>query len=800
MPASIDITTAPQRDMDAVRPLVKINSELVDWVTVTAIEDSTGILPSRALLRLGSNQYDDEAPVTLNRFDYGFKRGARIEIFHEDEILFLGNLLKRRDTDDGDGSTVVWEAVDDRWLLSKIPLRGCLVYDPTDNVVKFIPRYVPRTNPRGKWNCIVVNVGSGIGHYPVFTWTSDVGKSYESPVEAFDPLAAVGEATAWTPRRFLQYLQLYATLDPARLSGTGGKSWRSLHNSRRLVWDTDSLQISGQDSQTQFDPLDRKMPDVAFRGEKVLGAIDKTLKAAGTHGLRIQYTALSPTSWRSRVQFYPKGYTGLRDDEVRRKVIPLQRSGSPVDINTAFAFNMHEDADEIAEAVLVEGAPVQVETSITFTNPTASDYAATSDGLKPAWTRAQETAFLQGINGGAGPGPGTYAKYPSVQGSTTLDLTADGGGSPARALAFARTEAAQALLRQCYPTVFRAFYADSAQITALFGLDAQYLGVDEYPLLLTARQIYDEQLQFALERVSGLFSGDSRIQKNFPVRIEVWGAADSAYHDVAFTKGLQQDGNSLIWLDGLADPVSGEPDSIIDGDLITDPLNVVLKKIRMNVAMPMDHRVLGYAEVDNSVSELDPGLATDLGGPPLDYIDSPDAYHEKHQFDSSPAAFAKFYAGENVVTTPLNRLLPPGSEQPHAEYAARRRLDVSRFPKRQSSWQMIGIRPEFRAGDWIDKVKMVNAVDSESDFDINAPIETVTYDFIDQRTVLGGLISQLPSQGGAVRVSNNPAQGVPVVPPSEDPTDAPGQLPPTRELSQFRDAGMAGTVGEAMGL
>ncbi len=65
-----------------------------------------------------------------------------------------------------------------------------------------------------------------------------------------------------------------------------------------------------------------------------------------------------------------------------------------------------------------------------------------------------------------------------------------------------------------------------------------------------------------------------------------------------------------------------------------------------------------------------------------------------------------------------------------------------RNPQRNSTWRIVGIRPEFRAGKWIDKIHNIHNESNpkaDPDFIMNAPAKSVFYDFQAQETVIGGV-------------------------------------------------------------
>jgi hypothetical protein len=544
------------------------------------------------------------------------------------------------------------------------------------------------------------------------------------------------------------------------------ESWRTLAASPWIEWAQSSLDdaaFAGLDPAdgTGFDlpdPLDRKLPDMTFQGERFPQAIQKVLTSAGTHTWRLDYVATGDTSkpYVSRVRFCPVGYTaafaGAGID------VPLLRGGDADDPNTAHDFALRESAAEVCESVLVEGAPVHVETAVTWDNTDASTIAASA--LKPAWSNPhiynsaagetaaynEQTAFMYCVNGGTSSGsPGQWAKYPAKQGdvlSPSSWLNADGASG--RPFAFARTLRAIALARQQWPRVFRAWRLDTAQLgTALSGYGSAFSSVLTYPRLRAARPILAEQLQFFIYDILGGQEEANWTNEKYPIRVQIKMTADTDYHEVPQDVALRVTGDGLIWLDNLAEAADDQDHCVYAGSLLR-PTGVSLKKVRLNVAMPMDHRVQAYKAGAADKSVMAAAFRSALSGPPVLYVDSPDAYREDHQVASSPSGNSTYWSGTDgtgSANAPLSRILPPGSEQKNAEYAATRRLVSVQSPHRSSSWSMIGIRPEFRAGVFLGKVKVLEAEADDADYVINGPVEVVTFDFANQETRIGNVLT-----------------------------------------------------------
>ena len=727
----------------STQPIVSIDGTSYDYMTCTSIERNSGIIPSRAIIKIAAADWDTTGPITLNAYSWPFKFGSRVKITCDDAVAFLGQLGRRNDQ--GMDDSIVWTAYDDMWLLQQIYLRGCLVWDSKVEQVKFIPRYTMRANPEGRWNCIPVTINGGL--YPVFAAVPDIGKTYESPNETFPAAMEEGKLTAWTPRRLLMYGQLLCSLKAGDVPGILADEWRSLADSTRLLWSIESTNIQGADPAIQGnDPLDRKFPDCTFQGMRMNLFLEQVLKVAGTHELSLVYGSDA-----SEVHFHP-AVVFNQPTEQNQSVIPCLRSGRPTSANTAFDFTLDEDATQISESVLVEGQPVRVESMVT-TDPVSPQVYQT---FFAAWTDAEEAAFKACITGNPAATPPYYAWFPKTQNDTTEGnrLYADGkdgsgSGSGTNGLvpyALAGSQAAVALARQCFPRVYRAYSIDSANLYSegtLKGINQAYKNA---PYLSNVpRPILETQLQYYVQAMKDGAEAEARLLERMPIRIQVKNElmSPNVWQDVPFDVGVRVTGDGLIWLDGLAEAADSRGYCSYIGSLTSDPSHVTRRQIRMNVAFPLDVRVKGTAVVPGGESSLSADMAKELGGPPLLYVDSLGAYEESHQVNSSPSASTKWYTGSGTVTTPINRLLPPGSEALHATYAAERRLAGCRYPIRTSSWKLVGIRLEYTVGTWIDRVQMIGGASGENDYNISAPIRSVIYDFVGQLTIIGGLLSNL---------------------------------------------------------
>lgn len=793
-----------------ITPKVIINGKEAIHFTCLFIENNSGILPSKAILRLmpelipkSSGDYtaigESESPVTLNKISRDFNPmfGSRVVITANDTVLFAGHMLRKEDS--GSSDTVLWTAFDDREMITKIPIRGAVVLDEykTEGLykAKFLSRYNAQCNPSGLWNCTGYEVNIS-GHplngqiVPVFSSRAYIRQNYISPDAVFNEDLKVGEITAWTPRRMLQYIWFVlhigvassgAVGDPNEdatpdIDGLQRQNWRSLRNYPRVsgveasnsassrFWDWKYSEITGMNGSepsSEIDPLDRKLPTIDFQGKAALQAIDDILVSAGTHSFKVGYVkGADENEYKSTLEFFPIGFTAANGEKSTFSKIPLVRSGNASDVpnaNTAFDFQLSEDATYTKTAVLVEGDIVRVETEV-----------SKDIGLVPAWGDKEEEAFLRIIWGSDNPlvdiDTIKFAKYPpqqSIDNKTIQPFSkwvlADGGEG--RQFAYARWPEAVKLARSIFPRVFRAWRIDSEStevINALKGFNNQYENTTAYPIGKSNRQILDNQLQFQLSDLGGGAGTENWLEQKFPIRVQVQNG--SVWQDAEYTTA-QNLGEGVFLID-MAENYNGKLNCIYSGNMFAsgnkvpvDTLNVAVKEVKMNLAFPMDHKTKGYAKTNQAtnrdINEINNIYLRDTGDDGyIQYIDSPIGYREEHQINSTPTPNSKMLSGTELIDVPLNRLLPPGSEAENAQYAAQRRLYTTQRIDRRSSWKMIGIRPEWAVGlfvEGIDLIKYENGLissEGEESYPINAPILSIVHDFQNQVTNINGLIGE----------------------------------------------------------
>jgi hypothetical protein len=717
-----DIVTTSAATDTAVTADVYINGALQPYLACTAIEETLGLVPGRAMLQLRGETLTITGPFNLNRYDWvSFMRyGARVTVQRGDEVLFAGVLLIR--ADNGQHDSITWIALDDRWLLSRLPVRGALVYD--NNVVSLFTRFRPRLNPSGALNCIGASVGGRT--WPVFAPVAEKNKGHDVTDDVFDEALSDGVVTAWTPRRALMYLYLLMHTDQ---NGWNAESnARNLLTSERISWsETAADELSG-DVDGSGDPLDRKCPDETLRGS-VLLALGKVLKMAGTHELRM-------------LPQYGSGVSEVRFADIAKEPedaldIPLLRGGDADDVNTAYDFELHESAQDTAEAVLLEGEVRKLETDLIY------DPGESGNTILPAWTATRLSHFQTVIWGAAsGQSKGEFALFPSTYGAAPT-LQAD--GLSGRPFARACTDEAIALARQLYPEVLVEFEVDSDALFtagALKGYPSAggtpaFDDVTTHPILRESRPVFPKQLQHIL-------MGANTLPTGYPVRVRI--ETSDGWVDAPYASGFRP-GATSFRLSGLAEMANLDPWCIYGGDLREDPHEITVRAVRINAAMPMDHRTSAYAGLAaHEEGVFDPSLLVEFGGPVMDYLDA-GGYRDDYQFKSKPSPLVTPpNTGVTINSDGITGYVAPGSEYGQALKGAERKLAGSRWVKRRSSWKMVGIRSEYRPGLWVRKVVIRGGAAGDLDYWISAPVRTVVFDFLRQTTNVGGLLSELYGQ------------------------------------------------------
>ena len=654
---------------------------------------------------------------------------------------------------------------------------------------------------------------------PVFAPYASMGRAYESPVEAFAvEELQVGKVIAWTARLALTYLCHLAnipcsfgtyrktgdTVDNPKpiMDGIIPAQWRTLSNSKRLFWNPETIiNLNGIDpaNPTLPDMLDRKLPDLDISGMSFNMAIQKILEASGN--TQAWWVGPQPRKENSvntnmsTVQFFPIADNG----SCGARVLKMQRGGNIESADTVHDYDVSEDASNVKPNVLVEAAPARAETSLEFDPRSVSvngEVTTYDKSLLAAWTLTEQVRFNYIIQGGTSfTAEVDYCKVPPVVGDITTPYDkwelCDGKArtdGTFRPFCWARSNEAFALARSYYPTVYIAFRINPLHedvIKALNGIPPVYdsngnvitppttptatngMFSDRYiyPQMRCNRPVLPAQLTYMLFDPTGQEVETNFMLQKFPIRVMMASSdpLNPGYGDCIPTPNMQLTGDGTIWFRGVAEELDGgqvKADSwrcIYDGGL-TGAVAPKPKWLKLNCAIPMDHRVDAY-KVGTADQVLQKDYTDDIGGPPIMYVDNPtESFQEPHQVNSTPTNTAAMSIGKDSdgkplqASMPFTRFAPPGSERPYAEAHAARKAMFSQKPERKSSWRLPWIRFEFPLGTWLEKVQVSGAppltaddgtVYTDLDYDIKAPVMQVTYDFNAQETTLSGVAGSL---------------------------------------------------------
>jgi len=757
-------------EISVVKPTVNISGSPDSRMYCLRITKRVGVQPSTCTMRyIASN--DVTGPVTLSRGS-NYKQKQRVLVYDTStsKVWFNGWLTARQDQHAQ--NIELWTASDDTILLRDVPVRGCFYVDTLtngDRQLKYSATLPTTFNPNGAWNCTGHSINGVV--YPVFTPTAIYGKAYEKPDADYSGVPNTdGDPEPWTPRRVLNYLRLVMHYDtvfasdagqfplPAVIEGMPGTYANSIDTDYCFLDKAHIDGLSGDDqgvdSPLVGDPLDRSMQQLSVQGDTLLGALSKTLSAAGTHELNTVYdTTSGVTTGKTLIRFAPVGYV----DQANWKNIDVQfNQTADTTYGTVYDFSLREDSIDTAAAVLVEGEPIKVETRLEY----ADD--PDNDTIVPVWTENEQNSFFACIYGattltGAN---GNYAIFPSIPGrpfsaisgnaSDSSVVLADGnnGTPPIRAC----TPEAVALARQNYPTVFRAF---TLKVQGDLK-DALEEPVDANGTMIHPRPLLPEQLQFITWLSENV--GDTRLRNSLPIRLSFEGPVADEYFDVpkdtAIRTTTDAQGDNLLWLDGAAEGADGTLECLYTASLYNDVAeniksgNIAVKKFRLNAAMATDYRTVGKS-TKQTADWLSTDYAEAFSGAQdfsFRYLDRPGSFREYLQYNSYPASGTTYIDGTGTATMPLTREVPPGSEYENAAYAAQREMARRGQPVRTSTWMQAGIQAGFDSGDWIGFAYVWENGQNVTNYLINGFIRTVVYDFVSQTTRVGDTYSQFGAQ------------------------------------------------------
>jgi hypothetical protein len=740
MPSFSVSSIAAISEMDAIPGIAKAISTdaAFEYAEVIRVEQSVGIDPGKAWIVIRNVASVDEAAGSIILNDGSvisektLKYYSRVRITARGDTVFVGSLYKRRENIQA--QSVTFEYWDDRYLLQKIPLRGALVYDSEAATVKWLTRYSPHFNPNGMRNCTQVGAAElGIAGFSgsayVFTELAEQGDAATSPYQLIgnESNRSAGVALFWTPDRVCSYLRLFASIDLSNDNPFHARAGQPRLDSTKLLWPEFTFSGSGDED----DFCKSKVGDMNFTGKTVLNAIVQALTVTGEYDLGVQYDGGEIPSLIA---------VATSSLSANKKELTLQISGAASGMDKIYDGVVETNAADVCTGVAVDGQPPLIESEFQYTQADSVHNITgdSSDHLFPAWTGDEEYFFMRII----------------VKGEDAFGRRIK--NSDGTLLATYSTAALQ-MARITYPKVFRAFHLRGSNLdTILDGVNGALQGFER---ITSFKALWDRQLQPYFEEESGVNKvRRGRIRLDIRVQLtSVQASSNGIYHDVPFNNGLRITDDGLIWFDGLTDDIG--IDNIYTGLLrntaLTDPALLShsaypkLKRIKLNAAIYHDTRVsnseaLGVFNPHKVAAVLDESVLPSHGngeGTLLGYVLNPEGFREEHQVNSSPChtnAFLVANGGGNDnavigLATPVNHVLHSDAEELR-KYAKRKLKDMSKL-KKSFKFDLIGIRPDILAGDYIQKVLVTP---SGAEFPVNGVADKVVHDFETQKTSVIG--------------------------------------------------------------
>lgn len=704
------------------------------YAQVEKIVDRTGPQASECHLTVRNLDADDEEAVRvcLQSSDGALSPaklpgGSRIKAVDGDgACIFCGELARVVELNRAGTVKLIFH--DDKSYLSRIPVWGTFLWDTHDDQEKLIPRLPLRWNPEGQGNCIEISESGGMsGLLPMMTHLSYAKATMEAvpynkgdDPDNFTP-------TFWTPLRALRHLW-YRMMAYTWDSAPAGFIHIPRPDLEKIDWPEASLAFSAPE-------MSKKLPDPGNRlnGLSFAEILTEILEATGSYGWRLNY--LNDSTAKSVIEIFQRvpiqnADGSLFNTGVTGIPIEIQRGGIADDINTAFDFQSERDYSKTVTQLTVEGAPLELELSLQLTDGGATDT------LERAWTDDDQKGFSDIIKG---LGTGSDGAHALVDGQL-MD------GKDGRPCVFINTTEAVQLARAEYPLCWRAF-----KLKPGAALDALLKGGTGDPLTDFFEWLHHYDRPIAGEdQVQKILDKDGQeTEERFQVRIEVDPARDGKnYHTAHANPGLRPTPRGIIFLDGLTDE-QGDVDRIYNGSMLVDPENLQLRYIKLNAVLNHDARCRSIAALQSNVQglgglnvmdpnnitpELDPSWL-DMGTGPSAYtlaaadVDHVDGFRRQIQVNSWPSAKASYGkdADNKDIPPPLNREYR--TDQADLDALAARRFRDRAKVARVDSWRYIGIRPEFRAGVFIDTIetregspdvtRIVNAAVAEATFHVS---------------------------------------------------------------------------------
>lgn len=547
----------------------------------TKVVLQTGADPSYAVIAVNMNDADETAPALAAKkrgaLQEAVKHNAPVYVAQDGRVLFWGHVAEVEQ--DLDHDRLIVTARDLRWRLNKTQVVGSFWVKGTPDSTKYSEISYRQGEP------FIVNPGG----QPNMQWATHSGYGQicpvMCPVNYGGDITGQGAARHWTARAVLKALRMFG--DPLAL-GTGGvitgafSSWIPQWPSG-LVWPVDfDVFLQG------LEGSERKFPEMRLDGAKMTDILQRVISCVGPYSLYLGSdgeagAAEGTLNFKSNLSIVRTAYNG-EGLGIARPVSgkPSQRMTTPRYISGG---SLNENSDELYGKVVAGGGPVYIERRID------ND---TGGGLQQQWTAADQTAV------------GTYiAAKVNVNPAALKQATAE-------ALAF-------------YPTVGAAY-----ALTPTFDFQA---GTTEgaYPRgTAYLRPILPHLLAAYTNNAAGTTPQELSSYRK-PILVEY--KDGSVWKIAGLADGLRIDADGTFWLTGLRD--RGLTLLITTAGVVPNvTVTVTARKLRLTVAIPCDHRLIGEASMSNIKDMTDSDRI--LEQPETLFIDAGDLYDQEIQKASWP--------------------------------------------------------------------------------------------------------------------------------------------------------------------
>lgn len=517
----------------------KTPSSAICRIPLSAAIDETA--PSVAMVRSGPHDnIKTGTPTSL----YGYFGGTPV-------LLMNGLVVNLRH--DLNADTLVAEVLDDRYLLEGLTFRGSFWIKPSDAGATYRQGWHAHFNQRGAPNMTYSALGSGPGNYfPVFCPPYyGLAPDEEVPGSSDTGVQSGTKASYWRLEDIFTYARfVFSSAVSSLVDDFPGYAFLP----DRIIWPTALSSGISADDFTAGNAASvgrtAKGPEMVFEGLSLLAALTELCNRAGNYALDM----LPMQEGQSQLAIVKTRYAG--------QGITLNRPTTGAASEALQSFNIvtsggyEESIRNTYTKVSIGGALVYIEKRLASTG-TTGQY-----GLKPAWSA-------------------------DLQSELKAEIEADlNGGDPAYATA---KLAFEGLLQK--PKYYK--------ICAAWRIAPDYdyqSGTSEtgYPIAEIGRPILPAQLTSYLEGLAGSTSNTDRYSTRCPLYVEysLDATTDTDGSWTLATEHVPQaiDADGTIWITALRS-LAQSYEITQSGSSPNISVTINVARIRMNVAIPADHRL-----------------------------------------------------------------------------------------------------------------------------------------------------------------------------------------------------------------